>query len=68
MTREDKTEKGPTFDRSLMRIKDFIIIGTAIFAMLRWTYQQKEDISQRLRVIEDRLTIMERNVSVLGLR
>lgn len=59
------SEKGPRFDRTLMRIKDFIIIGTAIFAMLRWTYQQKEDITQRMKMLEDRLTIAERNISTL---
>jgi hypothetical protein len=59
------SEKGPTFDRTLMRIKDFIIISTAIFAMLRWTYQQKEDITQRMRGFEERLTIAERNISTL---
>lgn len=60
------SEKGPTFDRTLMRIKDFIIIATAVFAIFRWTYQQKEDISQRIKLSEDRITIIERNLSVWG--
>ncbi len=58
-----------------MRIKDFIIIGTAIFAMLRWTYQQKEDLSlqirslnDQIRTLSDRITIIERNVSTISAR
>lgn len=60
MTWDQPIVKGPALDRILMRIKDIIIIGTAVFAMIRWAYQQKVDISHRLDMFETRLTNMER--------
>ena len=62
------SEKGPNFDRFLMRVKDFIIIGTAIFAMVRWTYQKTDDISQRFKTIEERMGNMERLIAGLQRR
>lgn len=51
---------GPTFDRFLMRVKDFIIIGTAIAAMCNWILKRSESQEQRFRVVEDRLVNLER--------
>ena len=62
--------KGPIFDRVLMRVKDFIIIGTAVIALVKWFYvnptivderlsrQEKilEDICQRIEKIERAIT------------
>lgn len=51
---------GPRIDRTLMRIKDLIIIGTAIFAIVRWFYSQKQGLSHRLDMLENRVTNIER--------
>lgn len=56
------SDKGPNFDRALMRIKDFIIIGTALFAMVRWAYLRTEDMSQRFKTLEERVGSLERMI------
>ena len=61
-----KPAKGPGVDRILMRVKDLIIIGTATFAMIKWAYQQKVDISSRLEMFERRLANIERYVTLPG--
>jgi large-conductance mechanosensitive channel len=55
-------ERGPQFDRFLMRFKDFIIIGTAVFAIARWAYNAAQDNSQVLRSLDQRISNLERVV------
>lgn len=55
-------EKGPTFDRFLMRIKDFIIIATAVAALGNWIYRRSEDQSLKLASLETRISNIERVV------
>jgi len=60
-------EKGPRIDRTLMRIKDAIIIGTALLALIKWLYinpLQYQDRAERqeriLNLMLDRLEKIER--------
>jgi len=58
----DKQPQGPTFDRFLMRVKDFIIISTAVFAMCNWIYKRSEDQNQHNRATDERLANLERTL------
>ncbi len=53
-------DRGPNFDRFLMRLKDFIIIAAAVASMTNWIMKRSESQEQRLKVIEDRLSNIER--------
>lgn len=54
-------EKGPNVDRVLMRAKDAIIIGTAMFALIKWLYinpiQVQSQIEQQQKVL---ISILEK--------
>jgi len=55
-------EKGPSFDRFLIRLKDFIIIATAIAALGNWIYRRSEDQSLKLNSLDTRISNIERIV------
>lgn len=55
-------------DRLLMRLKDLIIIGTAIAALIRWAYNTAQDQTQRFKNLEDRMVNVERFISINGRR
>lgn len=52
-------ERGPFFDRFLMRSKDFIIISSSIVAIANWYFKRSDAYERRWRVIEDRLLSIE---------
>ncbi len=54
--------KGPNFDRVLMRAKDFLIIGTALIAIIKWFYLNPVRMQDNLDRIEKRLQSIERSV------
>lgn len=54
---------GINFDRVLMRLKDFIIIATALFAIIRGAYRAAQDNTQRFKALEDRVANIERLVT-----
>lgn len=56
----DKQPQGPSFDRFLMRVKDFIIIGAAVYSMTNWIMKRSESQESRFRVIEERLANIDR--------
>ena len=40
--------RGPNVDRVLMRFKDLIIIGTALFALIKWLYINPLQVQERI--------------------
>lgn len=46
-----------------MRLKDFIIIATALFAIIRGAYRAAQDNTQRFKALEDRISNVERLVT-----
>ena len=54
--------QGPKFDRMLMRLKDAIIIGTALIALIKWFYIKPLELEANQKRQEALLTRIASNL------
>jgi glucan-binding YG repeat protein len=56
--------RGPKLDRTLLRLKDAIIIGTALIALIKWFYIKPIQMEENQKRQEELLTRIAANLDI----